>query len=82
MSWHKLIIHTIQGYKVRKMLNGLYLTPNTLKFPVLKSSFWFSALARPKPTVSTERIKVRSLPKTNRTAHREKLEEKGHKSNS
>lgn len=53
-----------------------------MKFPVLKSSFWFSALARPKPTVSTERIKVRSLPKTNRTAHRENLWEKMSKSDS
>lgn len=51
----------------------LYLTANTLKFPVLKSSFWFSALARPKPTVRTERIRVRSLPKTKRTAQRENL---------
>lgn len=42
------------------MLNQPYLTANTLKFPVLKSSFWFSALARPKPTVSTEELKSKS----------------------
>lgn len=50
-------------------ISVLYLIGSTLKFPVLKSKVWFSALARPNPTVRTDRIKVRSLPKTKRTAH-------------
>lgn len=54
---------------VQEHISVLYLIGSTLKFPVLTSKVWFSALARPNPTVRTDRIKVRSLPKTKRTAH-------------
>lgn len=47
-----------------------------LKFPAAKSKPWFSAVARPKPTVRTDRDRVSSRARTNKTAHTVKLEEK------
>lgn len=55
-------------------------TKRTLKFPAAKSKPWFSALTRPKPTVRTDRDRVSSRPRTNRTAHMVKLERHGDKS--
>lgn len=52
-------------------------TKRTLKFPVAKSKPWFSALTRPKPTVRTDRDRVSSRPRTNKTAHMVKLEDTG-----
>lgn len=46
-----------------------------LKLPAAKSKPWFSAVARPNPTVRTDRDRVSSRPRTNKTAHMVKLKE-------
>lgn len=53
-----------------------YLTKSTLKFPAAKSKPWFSVVARPKPTVRTDKDRVSSRPRTNKMAHMVKLEDK------
>lgn len=68
------VFNMVYSTCLRTVAGLLYLTARILKFPVLKFSCWSSALASPKPKVRTERIKVRSLPKTKRTAHSENLE--------
>lgn len=47
-----------------------------LKFPAAQSKPWFSAVERPKPTVRTDRDRVSSRPRTNKTAQIVKLRNK------
>lgn len=50
-----------------------YRTKKMLKFPEARSKPCFSAVERPKPTVRTDRDRVSSRPRTNKTAQMLKL---------
>lgn len=55
-------------------LAARYLIRTVLKFPASRSSPWFSARARPKPTARNIRVSVTIRVNTKLTAHTSKLE--------
>lgn len=55
----------------------LYLIRKVLKLPVIKSTPWFSARAKPRPTARTIRVKVAIRVNTKLTAHRSNLRNDG-----
>lgn len=68
-----MFIITNVGYTEHHFSPLLYLISTVLKFPISKSSPWFSARAKPNPTARNIRVRVTIRVNTKLIAHRSNL---------